>query len=87
MSKIVTLAAAATGYVLGARAGQERYQQIAGQAQRFWHDPRVRKAAADAKHTAAEKAPVVKDKIAETAGNVADRATGGSDGSDTPTQG
>ncbi len=63
MSKIVTLAAAATGYVLGARAGQERYQQIAGQAQRFWHDPRVRRAATDAKQTAAEKAPVVKDKV------------------------
>jgi hypothetical protein len=57
MSKILTLAAAATGYVLGARAGRERYEQIAGQAQRIWHDPRVRRAASNAKQTAAEKAP------------------------------
>ncbi len=57
MSKILTLAAAATGYVLGARAGRERYEQIAGQAQRIWHDPRVRRAASDAKQTATDKAP------------------------------
>ena len=64
MSKIVTLAAAATGYVLGARAGRQRYEQIADQAQRLWHDPRVQKAAANAKDTAAEKAPLLKDKVA-----------------------
>jgi hypothetical protein len=57
MSKVVVLAAAATGYVLGARAGQERYQQITDQAQRLWHDPRVRRVAADAKDTAAQKVP------------------------------
>ena len=57
MSKIVTLAAAAAGYVLGTRAGRERYEQIAGQAQRIWQDPRVRRAASNAKQTAAEKAP------------------------------
>ena len=55
MSKLVVLAAAATGYVLGARAGQDRYQQITDQAQRLWHDPRVRRMAADAKDTAAQK--------------------------------
>ena len=93
MSKIVTLAAAATGYVLGARAGRERYEQITDQAQRFWRDPRVRQAASDAKHTAAEKAPVVKDKVVQTAsnaaGSVSDRVTGNSEpgGSDRPTSG
>lgn len=83
MSKIVTLAAAATGYVLGARAGRERYQQITQQAQRLWHDPRVQRAAETAKSTAAEKAPVVKDKVAAAAGSATDRATGRSDSSST----
>jgi len=76
MSKIVTLAAAAAGYVLGARAGRERYEQIAGQAQKLWHDPRVQKAAADAKQTAADKAPVVKDKVTDAASKATDRVTG-----------
>ena len=77
MSKIVTLAAAATGYVLGARAGRQRYEQIADQAQRLWHDPRVQKAAANAKDQAAEKAPLLKDKVAD----VASKATSSSNDS------
>lgn len=76
MSKLFTLAAVATGYVLGARAGRERYQQISAQAQRLWQDPRVQKAAAEAKNAAAQQAPVVKGKVAQAAGKV----TGKSDG-------
>ena len=41
MAKITLLAAGAVGYVLGARAGRERYEQIAHQAQKVWRDPRV----------------------------------------------
>ena len=81
MSKIVIVAAAAAGYVLGARAGRQRYEQIAGQAQKLWHDPRVQKAAADAKQTAADKAPVVKDKVADAASKATDRVTGSGSGS------
>jgi len=81
MSKIITLAAAATGYVLGARAGRQRYEQISAQAQKLWQDPRVQKAAADAKQTAAEKAPVVKEKVADAASKASERVTGSSSGS------
>lgn len=76
MSKITMLAAAAAGYVLGARAGRDRYEQIAQGAQRFWDNPKVRQAAADAREVAAEQAPVVKDKISDAATKVADKATG-----------
>lgn len=79
MSKIVTLAAAATGYVLGTRAGRQRYEQISTQAQKFWQDPRVQKAAADARETAAAKAPVVKDKVSKMTGKSGGTSNGSSD--------
>lgn len=41
MSKIMLGASLATGYVLGARAGRERYDQIHEQAQRLWGNPAV----------------------------------------------
>jgi len=78
MSKIITLAAAATGYVLGTRAGRQRYEQISTQAQKLWQDPRVQKAASDARETAAAKAPVVKDKVSKMTGG---KVGGGSNGS------
>ena len=76
MSKLFTLAAVATGYVLGARAGRERYQQISTQAQRLWQDPRVQKAAAEAKNVAAQQAPVVKGKMADVTGKVTGKTNG-----------
>jgi len=81
MSKIITLAAAATGYVLGSRAGRQRYEQISAQAQKLWQDPRVQRAAADAKETAAAKAPVVKDKVSQATSKVTGGKVGGSNGS------
>lgn len=75
MSKIVTLGAAAIGYVLGARAGRERYEQIAGGARKVWSDPRVQKGVDDAKRTAQEQAPVVRDRITETAHKVSDKVS------------
>lgn len=62
--KSLTLIAGATGYVLGARAGRGRYEQIKQQADRLWSNPTVQKAAADVQDVVAEKAPVVKDKVA-----------------------
>ena len=80
MSKISMLAAAAVGYVLGARAGRDRYDQISQKAHGFWENPKVRQAAADAKDAAAEQAPVVKDKITDAASKVADKTSGKSGG-------
>jgi hypothetical protein len=33
----------AAAYVLGARAGRERYEQIVGSITSFWNDPNVKK--------------------------------------------
>jgi hypothetical protein len=71
MKKLMLLAAAGAGYVLGAKAGRERYEQIASGARRFSQNPRVQKTAQQAKDTVREQAPVVADKVKETVGEAA----------------
>lgn len=39
----------AVAYLLGARAGRERYEQIVGSVSSFWNDPTVKKARKKAK--------------------------------------
>jgi hypothetical protein len=56
MSKLGVAIAFGAGYVLGARAGRERYDQITAKADAFWHDPRVQRRASQAQDLAAEKA-------------------------------
>lgn len=89
MSKLGYLAAGAVGYVLGARAGRERYEQIASQAQRFWNNPRVQQSVHDAQDLAREKAPVVGEKIYETAKHAGEAVAAkvGSNGAADPTTG
>lgn len=59
MSKFSMAIAGAAGYVLGARAGRQRYEQIVDQAQRVWSNPKVQQATRTAQEKAKEKAPVV----------------------------
>jgi hypothetical protein len=73
MRKLPLLLAAGVGYVLGAKAGRERYEQIRSQAQRFAKDPRVQRTAQQAADTVKEKAPLVKDKATEAASSAADK--------------
>jgi hypothetical protein len=63
MGKVSMLAGGVVGYVLGTRAGRERYEQIKGQAQRVWSDPRVQSKASGAADLAKEKAAGVADKV------------------------
>lgn len=81
MKKLLLLVAGGIGYVLGARAGRGRYDQIAGLATKVKNDPRVQDAAHQAAETAKAQAPVVKDKVTSAAGTVADKVkpSGGSD--------
>jgi hypothetical protein len=66
------LVAAGAGYVLGARAGRERYEQIAATASRIKGNPKVQAAASKAQDTVTQQAPVVasavKDKVTDTFG-------------------
>jgi hypothetical protein len=79
MRKLPLLVAAGVGYVLGTKAGRERYEQIRSQAQRFARDPRVQQKARQAADTVKEKAPLVKDKATDAASAAASKV--GSSGS------
>ena len=57
MSKLLVVAVGAAAYVLGARAGRERYDQISAGARSLWRDPRVQKKAAQAAVVVRDQAP------------------------------
>ena len=73
MKKLLLLTAGGIGYVLGSRAGRERYEQIVGLATRVKDDPRVQDAAHQAADTAKAQAPVVKDKVTSVASTAAEK--------------
>lgn len=80
MSKLTLLTAAGAGYVLGARAGRERYEQIAAGARKFARNPKVQAATQQAQetitHQAAAAGSAVADKAKETAGKVRSDSNG-----------
>ncbi|MFJ9635294.1 YtxH domain-containing protein [Streptomyces sp. NPDC101178] len=49
--RLTFIAGVALGYVLGTRAGRERYEQLKKSAQRFTENPAVRNAAESAAHS------------------------------------
>ena len=75
MKKLMLLIAGGVGYVLGTKAGRERYEQIKRTATRVKDDPRVQEKAHQAADLAKEKAPVVKDKVTTAASAAADKVT------------
>src|SRR3954469_18697258 len=74
MKKLVALTSFAAGYVLGARAGRERYEQIRRVTLRIKNDPRVQETAHSAADLAREQAPGAGAKRAAAAGTVAEKA-------------
>ena len=75
MKKLPLLAAVAAGYVLGARAGRERYEQIRAGARKVARNPQVQSVAHRAQDAAAQQASaaaeVAKDKVSSAASSAA----------------
>lgn len=67
MAKLTFLAGLATGYVLGAKAGQKRYQQIKGRAAQVWESEPVQARVDTARQAVRDQAPVVADKVTAAA--------------------
>ena len=82
MKKLLILVAGGIGYVLGTKAGRERYEQMRSTFNKVKDDPRVQEKAQQATDLAKEKAPIVKDKLAEAADRAAAKV-GASNGSST----
>jgi hypothetical protein len=71
--KLKMLVGFGAGYVIGARAGRERYDQIAGKAQQWWRDPRIQEKAEQAQQVVKER---VGDKVSSKVNGGARRAGG-----------
>lgn len=82
MNKLTLFLAFALGYVLGARAGRERYETIRSAAKRVKNDPRTQHAVHSAADVAKQQAPVVKDKLTDVAAAAVDKVKPGSDPGD-----
>lgn len=75
--RVLFVAGAAIGYVLGARAGRRRYDQIKATADRVWNDKNVQKSVNDVVGTVQgfvkEKAPEVQGAVVGQAKKVVAR--------------
>lgn len=83
--KILFATGLAVGYVLGTRAGRERYEQLKRAAQGFWNDPRVQRRVDQVegfvRENAAEVAEFVSDGAKKVVGQVTGAGRSGSTGS------
>ena len=73
MKKLTVLVAGGIGYVLGTKAGRERYEQIKGVARKVKDNPTVQEKTHHAADLARQQAPLVKDRVAGAAGAAADK--------------
>lgn len=73
MRILTFLAGAALGYVLGARAGREKYEAIRSKASELWDDPRTQEQVSRVTSAVEEKAPQVASYVKEKSPHVAER--------------
>lgn len=74
--KILFATGLAVGYVLGTRAGRERYEQLKRSALSFWNDPRVQHRVDQVEDFVKEKAPEVADFVTDGAKKVVGAVSG-----------
>ena len=65
--KLKLLIGIGVGYVLGTRAGRERYEQMKAKAQTVWQDPRTQEKVHQARDVASEKAGEAAQSLKDTA--------------------
>jgi len=82
--KILFLAGLGVGYVLGTRAGRERYEQIKAAASNLWNAPAVQKQVDNVQDFVKDKAPDVVEFVADGAKKVAAQVSGRSTPARTP---
>ena len=67
MKKLTLIAGVAIGYVLGSRAGRERYEQIKSGASKVAHNPKVQDAVGRAQEAASHQAATMVDAAKDAA--------------------
>jgi len=74
--KILLVVGIGIGYVLGTRAGREKYEQMKATAQKLWNDPRVQKQVNNAEEFVKDKAPEVAEFLSDGAKKVVSQVSG-----------
>lgn len=74
--KLIFIVGLGIGYVLGARAGRQRYEQIASAAEKLWNSPAVQKPRAEISQFVETQAPKVADAVTDAAGSAIKKVTG-----------
>lgn len=76
MRKLLFIVGAGIGYILGAKAGRERYDQISKQAEKVWSNPKVQSTVEDVKAQAPKAAASVAESAKDIAGQAKAKVTG-----------
>ncbi|MHB1171638.1 MAG: YtxH domain-containing protein [Lacisediminihabitans sp.] len=76
--KLLLVVGFAVGYVLGSRAGRERYDELKRAAEKLWNDPRVQRQVKQAEEFAKDKAPDVVEFLSDGVKKAVSRVSGSS---------
>jgi CHASE3 domain sensor protein len=71
--KLAFVFGAAVGYVIGTRAGRQKYDRLKSQAKDLWEDPRVQRTVSDAETFAQVKLSEAGDAIGDASKKVAEK--------------
>lgn len=74
--KILFVAGLGLGYVLGTRAGREKYDELRSAALKVWNDPRVQKQVDAVEDFVKDKAPDVAEFVSDNAKKVVAQVSG-----------
>lgn len=83
-NKLVFAAGMAAGFVLGARAGRDSYEQIKTKAQELWGNPKVQETVSSTAETIKNKAPEVQDAVKDGLKNIGSDDNDGAKAPDKP---
>ncbi|MGZ0212273.1 MAG: hypothetical protein ACKVI4_07315 [Actinomycetales bacterium] len=81
--KILLVVGLGIGYVLGTRAGREKYEKIKATASKLWNDPRITQQRHNAEDYVKDKAPEVAEFLADGAKKVVKQVASNSSNSRT----
>ncbi|SDS05331.1 hypothetical protein [Agrococcus carbonis] len=73
--RILFVVGLGAGYVLGAKAGRQRYEQIASAADKVWNSPAVTKQRHEVQHFVETKAPKLVESATDAASDAIDKVT------------
>lgn len=73
--RILFVVGLGAGYVLGAKAGRQRYEQIASAADKVWNSPAVTKQRHEVQHFVETQGPKLVESTKDAAGDAIEKVT------------